>query len=89
MDQKKFKAIFMDAAIADFDLSQWDKRLRLVAVATEETDLASNGMPLEEAVRKAWTGERAINDYGFTKSTIEKAVGTPGAYTKLQVRFTK
>jgi hypothetical protein len=44
MDHKKFKDIFMEAVIIDFDLSHWDRRLRLIAVATEETDLAKDGM---------------------------------------------
>jgi hypothetical protein len=44
MNEQKFKDIFMDAAIVDFDLSQWDKRLRLIVVATEETHLANDGV---------------------------------------------
>jgi hypothetical protein len=44
MDARKFRDIFLDAAIVDFDLSQWDKRLRLVVVATEETYLAKGGI---------------------------------------------
>jgi hypothetical protein len=43
MDEEKFKDIFTLGKIIDIDLSQWDRRLRLVVIAMEETDLAENG----------------------------------------------
>jgi hypothetical protein len=50
--------------------------------------LTAGGMPLEEAVKGAWTAKQAAK-YGFTKATIEAVEGTPGHYTTIHVLFTK
>ncbi|QRN93038.1 hypothetical protein JRI60_27950 [Archangium violaceum] len=49
-------------------------------------ELTAKGVPLEEAVKQAWTGRRAA-EYEFTKPTLEKIEGEMGAYTNIEVRF--
>jgi hypothetical protein len=50
--------------------------------------LTAQGLPLEEAVTRAWTANRA-RDLGFDRATIVKAEGEPGAYTNVEVTFTR
>ena len=50
--------------------------------------LTAQGLPLEEAVTRAWTANRA-RDFGFGTATVTRAEGQPGAYTNIEVRFTK
>ncbi len=54
----------------------------------EVNRLTAQGLPLEEAVTRAWTANR-VRAFGFSKSTILKAEGSPGAYTNLMVKFTR
>jgi hypothetical protein len=52
-------------------------------------ELTAQGIPLSEAVTRAWTAHRA-RDFGFGKAIIhEEPIGVPGAYTKVVVRFVK
>lgn len=52
-------------------------------------ELTSTGLSLEEAVRFAWTVTRAAR-WGFTKVKIAGSPkGTPGNYTKVDVRIEK
>jgi hypothetical protein len=52
-------------------------------------ELTAQGIPLEEAVARTWTANRA-RDFGFGKATIVgEPVGMPGAYTNITVRFTR
>jgi hypothetical protein len=50
--------------------------------------LTARGLPLEEAVTRAWTANRA-RDFGFDNATVVKAEGEPGVYTNIEVRFDK
>lgn len=52
--------------------------------------LTADGVPLEIAVTKTWTADRALN-YGFTQAQLntEGIRGTPGKYTRVEVLFTK
>jgi hypothetical protein len=43
---------------------------------------------LEEAALGTWTGEQAIAA-GYAKVTVRSVIGTPGAYTKVDVLFHK
>lgn len=48
-------------------------------------ELTAQGMPIAEAVRFAWTATRAAK-LGFTRIRLfGNAIGTPGAYTKVDV----
>ena len=52
-------------------------------------ELTANGVPLEVAITKTWTANRA-RDAGFGNATLVKpATGLPGAYTDIEVVFTK
>lgn len=45
-------------------------------------------LPLKEAVARTWTANRA-REAGFGRATNITAKGVPGAYTDVQVKFTK
>jgi hypothetical protein len=51
-------------------------------------ELTASGMSLEQAVTKTWTASRAAM-FGFEKAAVQLAEGSPGAYTKLRVLFTR
>ncbi len=44
------------------------------------------GVPLMDAVRETWTCTRAAR-WGFTKVTLVNVEGTPGSYSKIDVRL--
>lgn len=46
MQKEKFDAVFRDARVIDIDLSQWDRRVRIVVVALEETALSNKRLPI-------------------------------------------
>jgi hypothetical protein len=50
--------------------------------------LTAQGLSLDEAVTRAWTANRA-RDFGFGRAAIVKAEGEAGAYTNIEVKFTK
>lgn len=50
--------------------------------------LTAQGLSLDAAVARAWTANRA-RDFGFGRATILKADGETGAYTNIEVNFTK
>jgi hypothetical protein len=50
--------------------------------------LTGQGMSLEDAVRQAWTANRA-KDFGFTNIRIVDHRGTAGNYEMIEVVFTK
>jgi hypothetical protein len=50
--------------------------------------LTAQDVVLEEAVTRAWTANRA-RDFGFGRATIVKAEGEPGAFTNIEVKFTR
>ncbi len=54
----------------------------------EVNKLVSQDIPLEIAVTKTWTARRAA-EYGFTRAVVVETKGAPGAYTFIQVLFTK
>ena len=51
-------------------------------------ELTARGMSLEQAVTKTWTASRAAM-FGFGQAAVQLVEGGPGAYTKLQVLFTR
>jgi hypothetical protein len=51
-------------------------------------ELTASGMSLEQAVTKTWTASRAAM-FGFGKAAVQLAEGSPGAYKKLRVLFTR
>jgi hypothetical protein len=52
--------------------------------------LTANGLSLEQAARRSWTGSQA-EKYGFTEVTIDKdpPLGTAGNCKPVIVEFTK
>jgi hypothetical protein len=50
--------------------------------------LTAQGSSLAEAATRTWTANRA-RDFGFGRATIVKAEGEPGAYTNIEVSFTR
>jgi hypothetical protein len=61
----------------------WPKGTNLDKV----NELTAQGITLQEAVTRTWTANRA-RAFGFSKAIIcEEPVGTPGAYTKVLVKF--
>ena len=63
----------------------WPKGTNLNKV----NELTVQGVPLEEAVTRTWTANRT-RAFGFGKAIIwEEPIGTPGAYTKVLVRFVR
>ncbi|HEX8438815.1 MAG TPA: hypothetical protein VF697_27150, partial [Archangium sp.] len=54
----------------------------------EVNKLVGQDVPLEVAVTKTWTARRAA-EYGFTRAVVVEAKGAPGAYSFIQVLFTK
>jgi hypothetical protein len=54
----------------------------------EVNKLVGQDVPLEIAVTKTWTARRAA-EYGFTRAVVVEAKGAPGAYSFIQVLFTK
>jgi autotransporter adhesin len=50
--------------------------------------LTGEGKSLKEAALGTWTGEQAIAA-GYAKVTVRSFMGTPGAYTKVDVLFHK
>jgi hypothetical protein len=52
-------------------------------------ELTAQGIPLEVAVTRTWSANRA-RAFGFNKAfVIGEPVGTPGAYTRLLVKFVR
>jgi hypothetical protein len=52
-------------------------------------ELTAQGVPLEEAITRTWTANRA-REFGFDNATIVgEPVGVPGAYTNITVKFTR
>jgi hypothetical protein len=51
-------------------------------------ELTASGMSPEQAVTKTWTASRAAM-FGFGQGAVQLVEGSPGAYTKLQVLFTR
>ena len=51
-------------------------------------ELTSKGVSLEEAISKTYTVHMS-KKYGFSKITIEKVIGSPGKYKKIQVLISK
>ncbi|QRK07182.1 hypothetical protein JQX13_45250 [Archangium violaceum] len=54
----------------------------------EVNKLVGENVPLEIAVTKTWTARRAA-EYGFTRAIVVEVKGAPGAYSFIQVLFTK
>ncbi|QRK07789.1 hypothetical protein JQX13_48760 [Archangium violaceum] len=54
----------------------------------EVNRLVGENVPLEIAVTKTWTARRAA-EYGFIRAVVVEAKGAPGAYSFVQVLFTK
>jgi hypothetical protein len=51
-------------------------------------ELTARGVPIEEAVTRTWTANRA-REWGFVRvRLIRPPQGTPGQYTNIEVLFT-
>jgi hypothetical protein len=50
--------------------------------------LTGQGVSLEEAASRTWTGQQAAR-YGFTKVTVETKIGSAGRFGEVIVRFEK
>ena len=51
-------------------------------------ELTGNGMPIDQAVRQTWTGQRAAEN-GFTQVRITEQSGSPGSYSTVKVLFAR
>ena len=54
----------------------------------EVNRLTADGLSIEEAARRSWTGQRAA-DAGYTRVVVRELEGGPGAYSEIQVFFTR
>nr|WP_269149150.1 hypothetical protein [Corallococcus macrosporus] len=52
----------------------------------EVNTLVSQGVRLEDAVKRTWTARRAA-EYGFSRAVVTEVQGAPGAYKFIQVLF--
>lgn len=89
MDLQRITAVFRDAHVVDVDFSVWDREVRLVVVAVEETASAPKRLPVYEVSFQGvttFTGNfpqqtrplahqhRQWNIYGVEVTTLQKSI---------------